>query len=495
MNAIFRPVEADFGLGLVRRVLGCTVDVIRQTGECADPGLVAAVAGTLNVAALIVAGLVVTYTTYLIIADTARTGHAGGEEGLSYPAARVGLGAILLLPVSGGFSLAQILVIQLAVWGSGLADNVWARAANMIQRGGYTQTAIPAIELDAEQRGQFATAVYARTGGWLCALNLNELGGMLGGPAEAISSSAIASGGQGWFAAAPRRGLGFKSTQFFRQSDSLCGSVTYTLAADASAADGTYGKFQALAERSVGAGMAAAFTSIDQTARDLARDLRATGLDDATLKSRIDAAVKAAAMAYRNGVAAGFANNDMSGLAKEALDKSIEQGWVMAPAWQRAMMNIHTQAQMISRGVAINYQFPEDIDRYVLQVPRGQYISSTFATLTDKYRRDEAHLKNIGGFVYDYQRSNPIGSTAGSGSTLAVDDSAGVVATGLRKLLAAIQISGAEGSFMDPFAALAKTGAALAYSGGGAAVAGAALDWLPATRVASAATGAGGWLS
>ncbi|MFG1404092.1 DotA/TraY family protein [Xanthobacter sediminis] len=497
MNELFRPADADLGLALARRVIGCTVEVVRQTGECADAGLVASVVGTMNIALAVVASGIATYSLYKMIVDTARTGHAGRDEAWSYSAARIGVGAILLLPVSAGFSLAQILVIQLAIWGAGLGDTVWNRAATLIQRGGYTQTAIPTVEIDAEQRGQFATAVYARTAGWLCALNLNELGAMLGGPAEAISSTAISTSGQGWFTSAPMRGLGFTGSDFFRASNSLCGSVTYTLsaaAADSAAVEGgTYSKFEALAEKSVGAGMAAAFRTIDQITLNLARDMRSSGLGDAAIKSRIDAAVKDAAAAYRSGVAAGFASGDMSGLAKEALNNSLELGWAMAPAWQRAMMNIHTQSQMLSRGVTIAYQFPESINRYVFQIPQGPATISTFTTLTDKYRRDEMHLKNVAGFVYDYQRANPVGSTAGSGSTLAVNESAGMVATGLRKLLTAVQISGAEGSFLDPFAALAKTGAALAYAGGGAAVAGTALDWLPITRVAAA--GAGGWLT
>ena len=48
---------------------------------------------------------------------------------------------------------------------------------------------------------------------------------------------------------------------------------------------------------------------------------------------------------------------------------------------------------------------------------------------------------------------------------------------------------------MDPFASLQSTGAALSYAAAGSKVAGLALEWLPATRVASAISGAGASLS
>jgi len=130
-EGVFTPVSGDLALGLMRRTLGCVVNQVWQCETCSNSGLIGTVAGVCNVGIAVVAGALVTWSVYRAVFDTARTGAAGGEASTGYSVVRIGLGAVLLLPVSAGFTLAQLLVVQLLVWGSGLADTVWSKAATV----------------------------------------------------------------------------------------------------------------------------------------------------------------------------------------------------------------------------------------------------------------------------------------------------------------------------------------------------------------------------
>ncbi len=490
---IFSPVETDFGLGLLRRVLGCTVDAIWQGESCANADLIGTIAAVFNVGIAIVAAIIVTYALYKWVFDSARTGQTSGEGvSGSYSIVKIGAGAVLLLPVANGFTIVQIIVVQLLVWGSGFGDTLWQRASAAIQQGAYTQTAVPAVEVDPEQRGQFALALYARTAGWLCAYGLADLGKMFDASGGTVSSISLAGDG-GWFSSAQVRGLGFKGGSWFDNSDAVCGSVTYRLSAPAEVSGpdaAIYAKLDSLAEGSVGKGMATAFAQIDAHAAAIARGMLTDEPNVETLKKQIDAGVKAAAQGFAQGVAGGLQSADLKAVAEDVLKSSAEAGWVMAPAWQRAMVNTNSKLQTLARGATIEFAFPESLSSYVLNSTSG--MDGAMRTITAKYTAEENRLRNIAGYVMDYSKMNPSGA---AGSTPQADASAGMVARSFRAMLNQIKIEGSDGRFVDPFASLAATGAALAYAAGGTAVTGALLDWLPATRVASAVTGAGSFVS
>ncbi|WP_322995434.1 DotA/TraY family protein [Castellaniella sp.] len=490
---IFTPVQSDFGLSLLSRVLGCTVDAIWNGGQCQNGDLISTIASIFNVGVAVVAAVLVTYNLYKMTFDTARDGHAGGEgSSTSYSVVKVGAGMVLLLPVAGGFTIAQVIVIQLLVWGSGFGDTLWNKASAAIQAGAYTQTAVPKVEVDPEQRGQFALALYARTAGWLCAYGLADLGKTFGASGGTVTSTNLSSDG-GWFSSAQVRGLGFKGGPWFDNSDALCGSISYRMAAplEVSGPDAAmYNKLDSLAENSVQKGMNAAFAQIDAHAAAIARGMMNSEPNVETLKKQIDDGVKAAALGFQAGIATGLNSADLKTLAQDVLKSSTDAGWVMAPAWQRAMVNSHSKLQTLARGATIEFAFPEDLSSYVMNSTRG--LDSAMRTITEKYRAEENRLRNIAGFVADYSKTNPSGA---AGATPQADASAGVVARAFRAILSQIKIEGSEGRFVDPFASLAGTGSALAYAAGGTAISGAVLDWLPATRAASAVTGAGAFAS
>ena len=489
-DGIFTPVAGDIGLGLARRTLGCIVDQIWQGQACSNAGLIGTIAGAFNLGIAAVAGLLVTYAIYRGIANTARTGQAGGETSTAYSVARLGLGAVLLLPVASGFTLAQILVVQVLVWGSGLADTVWSKAAASIQAGGYMTTSVEAGAIDPRLRGELAAALYVRTAGYLCADSLNGMQSMMQGAGAQITSSTVANAA-GWFSSAQTHTWSFEGGPFFNKSASLCGSVSYTLAPDSApvAADdlGAYEALSQLANQAVAGSMQAAMQSVDANARALASAIEA-GHDVADAKERISAGVRAAATTLQTGMQAAFASGNISDLAAKYLEKSTDAGWVMAPTWQRAMTNLTNKIETLKRSVTLEISAPEPIDSYVYGAAR----SGALRTILDRNLSDMNMLQSLAGYVADFSSINPTGA---AGSTPRTDNSAGLVAGSMRAMLSTFSIDSDSTRFVDPFGSLQATGAALSYGAAGAQVAGLALDWLPATRVASAVTGAGGWLS
>lgn len=492
---IFSPVEDDYALSLLRRVLGCTVDALWKGGECGPAGeLIAGIATIANFAMLIITGILVTYTLWVGVANTARTGEPGGDISTGWTVARIGLGVIALAPVANGFSIAQVLVIQLLVWGSGFGDAVWSRAASLIQSGGYTATAqAPSASMSAAQRGEFAQALYARTAGYACAMQLNKLQQTLGDSGDQIQVVAGRKSSGGWFNSADTYQYAFTSGRYFNSLGSLCGSVSYTLTPAGEPENltdidrVTYSSIASLIDGAVAGSVASAMGLIDQQAHALASSLITQPFDAASFQQQFNEAVRQAAGAF----AAGMKNlptSQLQNIKTAYLTTSVEQGWAMAPMWQRSSVNIANKIEAVRRGVTLNVILPEPADTLFLRYYSNP--STISQTILEEYERSLNHLQTQAGFVAAFASEG----NAGIGRHNAMADDSGIIAAAMRGVLSAISLDSDTSKFVDPFSEMQRTGAALAYAAAGAKAGGLALDLLPATRVASAVTGAGGWV-
>lgn len=89
-----------------------------------------------NSGLLLLASLAVGWHLLQGLVSTAHDGKAlGGRWHQIWAPARVVLGLGMLTPLASGFCLAQILVLQVAVWGVGFADQVWSEYSNSVSRG------------------------------------------------------------------------------------------------------------------------------------------------------------------------------------------------------------------------------------------------------------------------------------------------------------------------------------------------------------------------
>lgn len=79
-----------------------------------------------NEGMLMIAGLIVLYYIFAVVLETVQTGTPFGQRFQEvYVPIRIVLAIALLLPLGYGFSAGQLLVLQLADWGSAFASNGW----------------------------------------------------------------------------------------------------------------------------------------------------------------------------------------------------------------------------------------------------------------------------------------------------------------------------------------------------------------------------------
>lgn len=489
-DGIFLPVDADVGLGLARRVLGCTVETLWKGTSCADAGLIATIAGVINVGAAVLAGFLMAWwlgREALAMAESGGAERSGLMQGRSW--LRIGIVAVLMLPLKSGFTIAQVLVLQTAIFSSGLADTVWSKAADAIAGGGYATTAIPAGSIEPRLRGELAAALWARSAGYVCADGLNKVAAAHGFSGSVTATRDVAS--TGWTGSAVTHTWGFESTGFYRGSSSICGQLSYMLSPSGSpitnATDApTYDALNAIADNLVAAGVRSALTTVDSWGRAIATGVEG-GAEETALKAAFRQGVEAAATAVQAGMASALSGAEANALAKAYLAKAQAGGWVMAPSWQRALTNITTKLEGLRGAVTITSAAPERLETWLPGGARG-----TARVMWEPYLRDMTALTALTGYIAEFSRVTP---SASAGATPVADSSAGVTANAMRAMLGAFKIDGGDTAFVDPFAELSAAGAALGYASAGTSVAGLALDWLPATAVASRTLGIGGSVS
>lgn len=486
---IFNPVQNDYALISLRRVLGCTVDTIWKGTTCSDANMIATAAAFFNVAVAVVGSIFITYTIYVGVADTAREGEAMGGNSVKYTVARVGLGAIMILPVSSGFTLAQLLVIQILVWGSGAADNLWAKISPMIASGGYSQVAtVP--EDDYKLRGMIAGAIRTRAIGYVCAYRLNEIAEVFG--------QGSASGGSP-IVARPITATGYgtitttqtfaDSGTWFNGSNTLCGSVQYTLASEValqgqnnvwgnvetvtSAADAaTWQVMNAIAVNAVNGGLNAAWGQIDASAKSIANMVYTQARNDAQVQTTIKQGVTAAQSALRNSVNSTLsgASGQIQNLAKEYLDQTAAAGWVFAISWQRANINIAQFFQNIVNGINFNFTVPVSLSSILQPLSTGFYgaqprlTGSTWQVIAANYERDVGYMRSFDAFFADFGKATP-SETAGQVGV--PDSSAAGVSSAFRWVLSKLQVTGTNGTsqWSDPLLNLTQIGVGFVDAG------------------------------
>ncbi len=75
---------------------------------------------------LFVAGIIVMYYTFVVVAETVQTGTPFGKRFANvYAPIRLCIAVLLMLPVAYGYNVGQHITLNVAKWGSGLATNSW----------------------------------------------------------------------------------------------------------------------------------------------------------------------------------------------------------------------------------------------------------------------------------------------------------------------------------------------------------------------------------
>lgn len=286
-----------------------------------------AMLGIFNAAALTIGGLLAAYT---LVAGTMQTAHDGEMLGKRWSSMwlpiRTTLGVGLVVPISGGYCVAQLLVGWLCMQGVGLADTLWSSFAGsaFTSTGGLAPRAAPPNVNELAQ-----------------SMLMNQVCLEAGKAIAASGSSATSVTDTGW-AATPYSGVDPSTNLTFNgkrygsaQNPSSCGSLSYPKYTTSVTAGLSYGAItmtdaeRASAATTINSAMESATIALETAVHTLAVDIvnNPTGTHDVS-------SLGTAASAYTTtiGIAANSAISSANAMAAIKASATSD-GWVMAGAW------------------------------------------------------------------------------------------------------------------------------------------------------------------
>lgn len=342
---LFTPVEHDYAIGILRRIFGSTVDNLFSGGANAGgevSPMLTTVIGLMNIGVLMFGVFVASYTIYSMVFNTANDGDpAGRETKAATTFLRVGVGSLLLLPVSGGFSVVQIIVLQMLIFGSGFADTMWNRVADVAKENNAYTLSMNSISDDFLTAGKFAEVYHNRLLGHLCMLHANRTSEVLGTGSAPVQP--VGPVEQTWYFSDGNEGV-------FGGRTGMCGSLKMALSAwhhgvvsttDTRFTDSasTYAdNLRKLAADAARASGMQAVAALDADARQLAQEIYAGNRSTESYKTQILAAIDKATVAYKTGISQGISQGVQSSqLSASLMEVTKRDGWMFAAVWQRSL--------------------------------------------------------------------------------------------------------------------------------------------------------------
>jgi len=358
-SSLFERSEGDYAGSLLERLFGGVIPYLQGTADDLGAGnWLSTIFGLFNTAGLLAVLIVTSYTIYTVIMDTASDGKVFGQRtDTKYTIMRTMAGLIAFVPVSGGYSLAQVAMLFLVLQGSALGDVVWTRTADAALRGQplLAQPAGQSVNNFAIQ-GQFASAFDALVNGHLCAINANSIVSLLGGssepnldkPMEAKSSEIIEVSPHNVERATGLRARLQHAIRFEDSSSSYAGRANFCGGVQNSAVirQSLPGTTIMFADHVAAARVRAQFVNYVSTIDTLSNDARALALqihegqrDVPTIEDAARTAVRRATANYASGAATNlaFSHSEAQAVHDGLLADASKKGWLFAPAWQRGI--------------------------------------------------------------------------------------------------------------------------------------------------------------
>lgn len=485
---IFVPVEGDYAITVLRRLFGSSIDTLLQTPGSGSSGtaVLETVMGTLNVAILFFATIVASVMMYQLVLDTARDGEAGGRDAnLALTALRAALGAAMLLPVKGGLSVVQILVLQLLIFGSGLGDYVWHKSAEQMQQTA-TYTASVGNSGDSFITAQKLSSVLAaRIAGHLCMLHANKVSQTLQTGDGAVSA-------QGPITV--RRSMSEFSNEFldvwyfgadqrYQSRNEVCGSTRLVYAAppvilEKSTMDNVQLSFSqqltAMANDTIRQNGRAAVAQLDQTAAQIAQEIYNGDRSTASIKSQILSAVSKSTSDFITGVSIAVQGSEgdkgINSLKASFLKTSTENGWMYAAIWQRALASYITKINGARNQLSFVNNAVVDPKAAVSSIYKSYVTgySDTEKRLFENIDRDFSYLKNFDGVFQEAGLPDP--ASTSSIERVAANNNAqsriAILQWLYSRLFSAVKTPDQSNQWNDPLVEIQEQGQNLIVAGG-----------------------------
>lgn len=499
-HEIFDISNKDYAVEILHNLFGKVVTTLtnngEQVGETGNAILNTAI-GAFNIAVLFFATVVCSYTVYRLIFDTARDGEIGGREvNVASTVLRGTCGVACLLPVSGGFSLIQVLVLQLLLWGSALGNYVWSVSAEQLENSA-TYTASTTGHGDSfVTAGKMSAVLQARTLGFLCAKHANNISSILATGDDALKPEvfniARLEGGSAvyWF---------FKAGSQYQGRSEMCGSVklmTDDVVKGKSATDLFNGEksfadsLNMLTQKVVKAQAKSAVSTLDRTAEEIANKIFDGDRKTDNYKNLIRSAVNEATAQYIGGVNNSLTEgaSQINQFKKSFIDKSTANGWMFAVTWQRALAAYITKLNNAKN--ELTFILNNDVNPKGATTSLRKSIfgySDTENHLFEQIDKDFSYFRNLETAFIEAGQPNPASQTTLERITADNQQETGVFSMQYlyNYMFDAARVENKMSRWSDPLIDVQETGQTILLAGGLTA----AGSWIVDVLGKSAATG------
>lgn len=382
-DELFVPTDlsTDYATGVLTRIFGSIIPRLHRGG---DGGVVVSnwletIFTVFNTFCLLAMLIVLSYTIYVMIFDTAADGKTFGQSAdTKYTILRTVLGFIGFVPVAGGFSLAQVAFLWLLIQGSAFGDTIWrATASNMLSGTAMTSGTISQIpSSQAAKVREFGVVFDTLVTSHLCGLNGNSIARMLSGDTEITeaeisprgSAGAIREVTSGPDTEITSEGWVFNNRTMVEMSSMIsfaegsggaafggranyCGAVrasdTYT-ARESSGGGLEAGLVESRAQQQFVHLGTTVLPALSASAYDVALSIYNGERDQEALVAPARTAIYSAVSSYMGGpaIATSIDSSVVDDVHENLLEMVTTSGWMMAPIWQRGVAQTVSSIEM-----------------------------------------------------------------------------------------------------------------------------------------------------
>lgn len=413
LNSLFEASEGDYAGDVLERLFGGIIPFLR--GDAATPGTnwLSEMFTIFNMVGFLGILVVSSYTIYSVVFDTASDGKTFGQQAdTKYTLMRVLLGAIAFVPVTGGYSVAQVVLLWLMIQASALGDVVWSRTAEASLRNEPLLSAPADTTLnDFTVQKEFAEAFDVLTLGYICAFNANDIKLTLDGAGSGVSRAtpmqlrtevtSIERPYENWLGVETGRvDLTRVHNVFFAtpeddgsygQRDNFCGGIRHAYSIE-NGGDTTGLNFNEAIIAVQRNNRFDTYQSVMATLAGDARDVAWRVYNDErnvqVLEELSRTAVRESVTSYLSGVQSTnvIPEATLEALNGTLLDRATEEGWMFAPSWQRGIAIAASSGNTVADDFRIFDDRQFAITDYLSRGERRSDVGSSMLALAEDDR-------------------------------------------------------------------------------------------------------------
>ncbi|MDA7966217.1 DotA/TraY family protein [Ruegeria sp.] len=451
--------------------------------------------------------IVLTYTVYAMIFDTAADGKTFGQSSdTKYTILRIVAGVIGFVPMVGGFSLAQVAFLWLVLQGSALADVTWRNVADdMLSGTPLTSGSFAQVPPESEKLvQQFGGAFDALVTGHICAINANRLERVINGDENVTRDEVSATGTTGvirlrqsavhledtsgfWDGVGGRQVVGMSYQMFFGEEaggvaysgrSNYCGSVAATdsYSAIENGSGLEVGLMAGRAQQQFAHLAEEVLPELSDAAQLVAFSIYDGERDSDALLAPSRAAVYTAVASYLSGpaIASTISDDVIEDVHEGLLNMVTTEGWMLAPVWQRGVASTVTAIEFPGDTLAMQINRNNLISDFLSGrgYARGSREESLTLDLLTKANADQDTWDEIASNVVNLSLPDvetPMNAARGEVPQSVIDQRAiNRLYSGILNVFSPVATNTAEGNFgfIDPMLQVQRQGTILAGAGG-----------------------------